>query len=124
MTNWIFLALATPNLLITPGVVRPISQEQICNTKWSRDVRHVSVKMRKIVFASYGIPYEDRRLYEVDHLIPRELGGADNVKNLWPQIWSEARMIKDKEENRLHRAVCAGTISLEIAQEQMRRWGK
>ncbi len=124
MTSLLLLALATPNLLLTPGVVRPISQQQICNTKWSRDVRHVSTRMKRIVFTSYGISYKDHRLYEVDHLIPRELGGADDVRNLWPQILSEARGIKDLEENRLHREVCAGRIDLTIAQEQMRQWGK
>lgn len=124
MLTWIFLALVTPNLLVTPGVIRPLSQQQICSIKWGRDVRHVTTDMKKIVFASYSLDYKDHRLYEVDHLIPRELGGADDIKNLWPQILTEARMIKDPEENRLHRAVCAGTIPLVTAQEQMRQWGK
>jgi hypothetical protein len=59
--------------------------------------------------------------FEIDHVIPRELGGADSVLNLWPQPWPDAHK-KDREENRLHRAVCAGTVTLEDAQEQMRRW--
>jgi hypothetical protein len=30
----------------------------------------------------------DRAAYEVDHKIPRSLGGADDVLNLWPQPWA------------------------------------
>lgn len=120
----ILLVFATPNPVITPGVVRPISQEQVCATKWSRDVRHVTKKMKRTVLSSYGIAYSDRFQYEIDHLIPRELGGSDDIKNLWPQILAEARKVKDPEENRLHHRVCDGTITLALAQEQMRQWGK
>jgi putative intracellular protease/amidase len=54
--------------------------------------------------------------------VPRELGGADDERNLWPQPLAEAR-VKDRQENALHRAVCAGTVTLAAAQAQMRQWG-
>jgi hypothetical protein len=79
--------------------------------------------MRKQVFTNYGIPYSQHRSYELDHLVPRELGGADDVANLWPQKWTgpyNARQ-KDRLENALHRAVCAGELSLHDAQESIRR---
>ena len=79
--------------------------------------------MRREVFRRYGVPWAAHRDYEVDHLVPRELGGADDLSNLWPQNWDDAHR-KDHEENRLHQAVCAGTLSLEEAQARMRRWGR
>jgi hypothetical protein len=48
------------------------------------------------------------RRCEIDHLISRELGGADDVKNFWPQpygthAWNA--VLKDRVENRLHKEV-------------------
>jgi hypothetical protein len=112
-----------PNLALTPGVARPISVHDLCSTKWGKDARHVTLMMRKSVFAAYRIPYEKHGLYELDHLVPRELGGADDIANLWPEPWDDAHK-KDRLENALHRSVCADTIALPAAQAQMRAWGK
>jgi hypothetical protein len=112
-----------PNRDLTPGVTRPISRTAVCSTRWGLDRRHVTEAMRRQVFAAYGIPYSQHRSYELDHLVPRELGGADDVANLWPQKWTgpyNARQ-KDRLENALHRAVCAGELSLHDAQESIRR---
>ena len=113
-----------PNPAITPGVVRPLTTQEVCATKWGRDRRHVTERMKKEVAKAYGVDWKKRRLYEFDHLIPRELGGADHVRNLWPQILNPDAREKDREENRLHRAVCAGTMSLDDAQDRMARWGR
>src|ERR1700687_2421761 len=121
-------ALILPDYTLTPGVVRNgLSREKICTIKWGRDVRHVTEAMKRQVFQSYGMTGNDDpscvadangRRCEIDHLISRELGGADDVKNLWPepygtQPWNAVR--KDRVENRLHREVCEGHISLQQA---------
>jgi hypothetical protein len=106
------------NLKLTPGVVRPVD---VCSVKWGKDRRHVTQSMKREVLRLYGLPLDAAKLVEFDHLIPRELGGADDVRNLWPQPWPEAHK-KDREENRLHRAVCSGEISLREAQNAMRAW--
>lgn len=118
------LLIAVPDPRLTPGAVRPLSVSTICTTAWRRDYRHVTVKMRRAVFAAYHLAWADRGRYEVDHLIPRQLGGADVVANLWPQPKFEARRIKDPDETRAHKLVCAGTLSLAAAQAQMRAWGR
>jgi len=125
----LFLAILTigpsaPDPTLTPGVVRPLTKTAICTTAWGRDRRHVTEAMKRQVARAYGVSWAKRHLYEFDHLVPRELGGADDVQNLWPQILDPDARLKDREENRLHRAVCAGTLSLDAAQQQMRTWGR
>ena len=59
--------------------------------------------------------------YELDHLIPLELGGASTVANLWPEQRAGARGAarKDELENVLKRQVCSGTLSLAAAQHDI-----
>lgn len=38
----------------TPGVVRPLTTAEICHTKWGKDERHVTPKMKRDVCAAYG----------------------------------------------------------------------
>lgn len=120
---------AAPNPAVTPGLARYLNREQVCSVQWGLDRRHVTEAMKRQVAAAYGLPRASivarghGPCCEFDHLIPRELGGADDVRNLWPQRWTEAH-VKDQEENRLHRAVCAGTLTLQQARDQMRQWGQ
>lgn len=120
-----------PNLHITPGSVRAgLSQSKICTIKWGKDQRHVTEAMKQQVFALYGYSGNDdprcvpagKRHCEIDHLISRELGGADEVINLWPQAYGTSpwnAVLKDKLENRLHKEMCAGTIPLKKARDML-----
>ncbi len=124
------LALAgdIPDPTLTPGVVTPMDVQIICATKWGADKRHVTTAMRRQVFASYGLSgnldpsCKSKRHFEIDHLVSRELGGADDILNLWPQChagrWNAT--LKDRLENRLHKEVCQGTIALKQAQNEIR----
>jgi hypothetical protein len=108
---------AAPDPIRTPGAVNPsITREKACHTAWRRDHRHVTAKMRRAVLDAYGIA--DARGYEIDHRVPRQLGGADVIGNLWPQPWDgpTGAHAKDKIENSLHRDVCAGRTTLAEAQ--------
>jgi hypothetical protein len=120
--------LILPVSSLTPGVSTELTEEEICSRKWGKDARHVTAAMKKTVFKIYGMKgntcKSDRhgRRCEIDHLISRELGGADAIKNLWPQPygtspWNATR--KDKLENRLHQEVCAGRLPLKDAQEAL-----
>jgi len=61
---------------------------------------------------------------EEDHFIALELGGApSDPANLWPESRVGAHAsagAKDLAENRLRHEVCAGTITLAVAQAQIR----
>jgi hypothetical protein len=122
---WIGSAFADPlpNLDLTPGEARKdLTVKQICNTKWGKDHRSVTQSMKNKVFEAYGYfnHNKDKRCpCEIDHLISRELGGADTIANLWPQSYTgewNARM-KDRLENRLHKEVCSNNLYLLDAQE-------
>lgn len=124
MTILLLLAmLAVPDRVLTPGLIQPLTLETVCSTKWGLDVRHVSEHDRRQAFANYRLRWDRRDRYVVDHLVPRELAGADDIRNLWPQLKRQAK-VKDREENRLHRAVCAGLVTLGDAQDAMRQWGR
>lgn len=117
------LTLAVPNPTHTPGVVRPMTQAEVCAVRWGTDARKVTPAMKRRVFAWYSIPQARRKDYEVDHLIPRSAGGADDVANLWPQPWVPDARLKDRLETRLHRLVCrTGELPLHEAQAVMRDW--
>jgi hypothetical protein len=84
--------------------------------------------MRREVFAAYGMTgNRDTQCQpkgcELDHLISRELGGADDVRNLWPEPKSGPwnALMKDRLENRLRREVCHGGMTLEEAQHAIAR---
>lgn len=57
--------------------------------------------------------------YEVDHLISLELGGSNSPRNLWPEAAQPRPGYheKDRVEDELHAAVCAGRVSLRAAQD-------
>lgn len=121
-----------PDLSKTPGVARSgLTKTKICSTQWGKDERHVTDAMKQQVFAVYGysgysdphcVPDAHGKTCEIDHLISRELGGADDVKNLWPEAYGTAPWnahLKDKLENRLHKEMCAGHITLKKAQDMI-----
>ncbi len=74
------------------------------------------IKLERI--AAYGLP-RPPSLYELDHLIPLELGGAPAaVANLWPEPYASRSGARSKDvvENRLRDEVCAGALTLAAAQ--------
>ncbi len=113
-----------PDLRLTPGVIAISDTAKICGTAWGKDERHVTEGMKQQVFASYGIPWTRHDEFEVDHLISRELGGADAVANLWPESYGTLPFnahSKDRLENLLHKLVCARQLTLQQAQNAIRR---
>ncbi len=113
------LSLPDPNL--TPGAIASISREQVCRSDLPRN-RPVSSSLRHEVFAEYGIPAAEPKAYEVDYLISPALGGADDIRNLWPQSYSSAvwnARVKDALEDRLRDLVCEGKLDLVTAQHDI-----
>jgi hypothetical protein len=111
-----------PDLACTPGaVIATATKAQVCVSGYSSTVRNVPVSEKDSVYAEYGIPSHAPGEYEVDHLISLELGGSNDIANLWPEASSPTPGFhqKDAFENKLHSEVCAGTISLGEAQKEI-----
>jgi hypothetical protein len=112
--------VALPDQKITPGAAFPgVTASQMCVPGWAEAHRDVPEEVSHQVFAEYGLSYSVHDSYEVDHLIPLELGGSNSIRNLWPQPQggsSPGYPSKDRLENRLHELVCSGSLSLAVAQ--------
>jgi hypothetical protein len=124
-------AQTLPRPELTPGVVREMPLEQMCSTHWGLDHRFVTAQMKADVCKAYGAADCPGPKWEIDHLVPREDAGADDVKNLWPQPIAEAK-VKDRVENWTHEIVCIGwkdpsrlTLDLAYVQKTFETdWGK
>jgi hypothetical protein len=78
----------------------------------------VSTTVKNQVYKEYGIKSHPTGAYEVDHLVSLELGGSNDIANLWPEAASPKPGFheKDKVENYLHQQVCSGMMGLAEAQ--------
>ena len=72
----------------------------------------------------YGLPPGPHPDFEIDHLIPLGIGGADDVRNLWPEPrrsiepeWNAEA--KDRLEWRLRDLVCSGALNVREAQRSI-----
>lgn len=120
-------AMKAPDDKLTPGVARTdLTEPQLRTTKWGKDARFVSPALIREVAQRYGITITktDKRgehdrscgspRCEIDHRLPRCLGGADVADNLSYQsapYWHR----KDRLEDYACRNFVAGKLSLEDA---------
>ena len=110
-----------PEPSLTPGVTAGVNRDQICRSTPPKN-RIVPASLQRRVFEEYGIAGAEPRAYEVDYLITPALGGADDIRNLWPQSNSSAvwnARVKDALEDRLHDLVCDGRLDLVTAQRDI-----
>ena len=106
----------------TPGAVFPsATKEQICVPGYSKTVRNVPASEKSEVYAEYGIANHVSGQYEVDHLVSLELGGSNDISNLWPEAADPVPGFHQKDglEDSLHAQVCNGSISLQQAQQEI-----
>ncbi len=116
------VSAATPNPDQTPGMTVPVTANEVCEQRELDEGRPVSSSLADVVFSQYGIRDPQPRRYEVDYLITPALGGAEDVRNLWPQPYSVGMWnsrVKDALEDRLQNLVCTGRLSLAEAQQEL-----
>src|SRR5580704_1476035 len=124
----------TPDVGCTPGaadsrVTQDNLSSTICASGWSKKVRpsaSATDPIKRERMTAYGVSDQPAADYELDHLIPIEMGGATEVKNLWPQpaLPVPGFHEKDKLEGQydghsvagLHGLVCSGQMDLATAQ--------
>ena len=110
------------DLAFTPGATGTLTTAQLCDPAFhTGTVRNVTEATKQAVCRAYGIARADctGKNYEIDHLISLELGGSNDIRNLWPQPYFPKPAAKEKDvvENALHRQVCSGKIPLAVAQQ-------
>lgn len=111
-----------PDSACTPGDVFPnVTRQQVCTPGYARSVRDVPTEVKDEVYREYGIVTHFSGQYEVDHLVSLELGGSNDIANLWPEAADPNPGFhqKDEVENYLHEQVCSGAISLQEAQQEI-----
>ena len=111
-----------PDSACTPGDILPnATVSQICQSGYSSSVRNVTTTTKNKAYAEYGITSHYAGQYEVDHLISLELGGSNDISNLWPEAASPTPGFhqKDQVENYLHDQVCSGKMDLRTAQTKI-----
>lgn len=111
-----------PDSACTPGAIFPnATTDQICQSGYSSSVRNVPTSEKDQAYAEYGIASHYTGQYEVDHLVSLELGGSNDIANLWPELASPTPGFhqKDQVENYLHDQVCSGKIALHDAQVEI-----
>jgi hypothetical protein len=110
-----------PDPRLTPGAVLTTDTAIVCQHGYSASVRHTSGRMKAAIYREYGIVHGGGH-YEIDHLIPLSIGGADVAANLWPQShdmqpWNAD--VKDRLELRLLHLVCHGDVPIAEAQHDI-----
>ena len=110
---------AYPDLSCTPGnVFSSVTTDQVCTPGYAGSVRNVPQSVKDEVYAEYGITSHSSGQYQIDHFVPLELGGSNDISNLWPEpaLPQPGFHEKDKVENYLHSQVCSGSMILSDAQ--------
>jgi len=111
-----------PDVSCSPGAVfANITAAQVCKAGYAQSVRDVSQAEKDRVYAEYGVAKHPTGSYEIDHLVSLEIGGSNDIRNLWPQSYTgpyNAHM-KDQVEDFLHTQVCGGKMTLKDAQTEI-----
>lgn len=108
-----------PDPACTPGSVDPAVTQSgiyrtICVHGWTATVRPPSGETTRAKYDVARPAYGSTVPGELDHLVPLELGGANDITNLWPEAGAIPNG-KDSVENELRAAVCAGRVTLRAA---------
>ncbi len=117
-------AIAVGLDFVGPMRIPPAAAQQACHEgpRLYETDHNAYVRQSRRVFAAWGVPYADRSNYELDHRIPRCLGGSDADDNLWPQPLAEAKL-KDRLERKACRIVCRdNTMSVDEAVRLFDDW--
>ena len=113
---------SVPKPQLTPGATIPVTRQQICGSSSSTQGPLVPPSLQQQVFRTYGITNPRPGAYEIDYLITPDLGGAANIRNLWPQPYYDTAWnarVKDQLEEQLHAMVCKGQIDVATAQHDL-----
>ncbi|HKB94327.1 MAG TPA: DUF3761 domain-containing protein [Gaiellaceae bacterium] len=109
---------ALPDRACSPGATMSgLTQAVLCAPGFSTaSIRNVPESEKHRVEVEYGLaPGAYGSRLEIDHIVPLELGGSNDIANLFPER-APGFHTKDRLENALHGFVCSGRMRLGVAQ--------
>jgi hypothetical protein len=117
---------ALPDRQCSPGAYySKLTKKVLCSSTFrTGTIRNVPDSEKHQVEVEYGMtPKAYGRTIEIDHIVSLELGGSNDIANLYPEPGSgkASYHVKDKLENKLHKLVCAGSMTLHAAQAGIAR---
>jgi len=118
---------AEPDRRCSPGAYYSgLTTAVICSAGFhTSSIRNVPDSEKHQVEAEYGLaPGSYGSTLEIDHIVSLELGGSNDIANLFPEKAVLAGghpgfHVKDRLENRVHALVCEGKITLRAAQREI-----
>ena len=117
------LQAGLPSSFLTPGDSKKVTKEQICAPGYAASIKATKESAKEEAFSRYGLRDGVSKTDVLDHLIPIELGGTDNVENLWPEPmkgdWNATQ--KDALEQKLLGMVCDGSLTVKQAQNAIKK---
>ena len=111
-----------PDRRLTPGAYQAVRLQDVCTSAKYEQARVTSISLKRKVFQEYGMTGAAMSNYEVDFLVTPELGGTEDIRNLWPEPYSSTvwnAHVKDELEDRLHELVCKQKVDLQTAQHDI-----
>ena len=113
-----------PDPRCSPGALSSkLTKAVLCSSGFrTSSVRNVPQSEKFAVEREYGMrPGLYGATLEIDHIVSLEIGGSNDIANLFPEKAkpSPGYPVKDKLENRLHAMVCANEMTLRAAQHQI-----
>jgi hypothetical protein len=107
-----------PDRRCSPGAIySKLTTQVLCGVGFhTSSIRNVPDSEKHQVEIEYGLaPKGYGSTLEIDHIVSLELGGSNDIANLYPEK-APGFHAKDKLENKLHDLVCSGSMSLRAAQ--------
>lgn len=126
-----------PNQSMSPGAIGTTDITRLCpHVDPALEAARPDSSQKAAIYRAYGLSYPQAPgAYELDHIVPIELGGApDDPENLYPEPNAPADPAterkyhlspafvhnpKDILEDVLHQDVCSGGVALSVAQQAM-----
>ncbi len=112
---------ANPDRACSPGAYYSgLTRAVLCSASFhTSTIRNVPQREKFAVETEYGLkPGLYGSSLEIDHIVALELGGSNDIANLYPEKLNAGPgyRVKDRLENKTHGLVCAGGITLHASQ--------
>jgi len=103
---------------LNPVVTQATIGDTICRRGWAQSVRPPASYTSRLKRSQLpkGASMRD---YELDHLMPIELGGAPRDEANLRIVPIKRAKADDRQEDKLHSAVCQGSMTLQAARVKM-----